>query len=446
MNQSNTEKKNNPIQDFTEQEFQSFLYSERDRENSLSQYQGWNTWALMGAIITVLSVAYASLKAGGQFNWMRSTYYATGAVSYFLAYHSCFKFIDRDRGHDLTRVRLLKEMTPWADSVLAILTAITAIILILIYDCPSNLYWSWVVVLVVQFFVVTVAMVNGNKLVPFYFTRPYFPNLRWNMIYDGIAGGLFAWVGGASFQKASWCILNPEFEVGICIGAAAVLFYYFIRIKVENKVVEQFDAIIDRYLYVGKSKEDTFNEILCNRMGYGVLEVVEKDLKKVQEMAGGCEKKRQELATLKAKIQNGEYDIYQISKDYRQLKDMLKYLDDSLKQSDKLADRLKEMVKIAPILDHVTVINTVFDTNKELYSQVKAVQKDVQEVSSLLQLEFDKCYCQKANAICLNRDCGHRSEPMDKNYIRQLRHSRLCTKAKRLIQKNPRQHNSNNPR
>ena len=124
---------------------------------------------------------------------------------------------------------------------------------------------------------------------------------------------------------------------------------------------------------------------------------------------------------------------------------MLKYLDDSLKQSDKLADRLNEMVKIAPIFDHVTVINTVFDTNKELYSQVQAVQKDVREVSSLLQLEFDKFYCQKANALCQNRACGHRSEPMNKNYIRQLRHSRVYTKAKRLIN-NPRHNNCHDPR
>lgn len=430
MDRSNMGMKKNPIPDYSDQDFLSFLYSERDRENSLSQYQGWNNWALIGAMITVLSVAYASLKAGGQFNWMRSAYYATGAVSFFLAYHSCFKFINRDRGHDFTRVRLLKEMTPWMDSVLAIVTALTAIVLILVYDCPSNLFWSWIAVLVVQIFVVIVALVNRNKLVPFYFTRPYFPNLRWNITYDGIAGGLFAWVGAASFQKASWSIMNPEFEVGICVGAAVVLFYYLIRIKVENKVVEQFDAIIDRYLYVGQSKEDTFNEILCNRMGYGVLEVVQKDLEKVREMAGDCEEKRIELEALKAKIQNGEYDIYLVSKDNRRLKDMLNYLDDSLKQSDKLASRLKEMVRVAPILDYVTVINTVFDTNKDLYVQVKAVQKDVEEVSSLLQVEFDKCYCQKANALCPKLDCEHRSEPMDKKYICQLRHSCIYVKAK----------------
>lgn len=432
MKRSDTEIKKNPILDYSDQDFLSFLYAERDRENSLSQYHGWSNWALIGAMITVLSIAYASFKGVGQFNWMRSLYYATGAISFFLAYHACFKFIDRDRGNDITRVHLLKEMAPWADSGLAIFTAIIAIVLVLIYDSPSDIFWSWITVLAVQIVVVTIALINRNKLVPFYFIRPYFPNLRWCITYDGFAGSLFALVWISSFNKASWCIINPEFEVGICMGAAVVLFYYLIRVNVENKAVGQFDAIIDRYLYAGISKEETFNKILCNRMGYGVLDVCQKELTKVQEMANDCKKKHQELETLKTKIQNGEYDIYQIAKDNRCLRNMLVYLDDSLKQSDKLASRLHEMVKIAPILDYVTVINTVFDINKELYSQVKAVQKDVGEVSSLLQVEFDKCYCQKANALCPKLDCEQRSEPKDKKYIRQLRRNHVYTKAKYL--------------
>lgn len=416
------------IENLNEAEFISFLYSERDRENSLCQYHGWNDWALIGAIITVLGVAYASLKGGGPFNWMRSAYYATGTVSFFLAYHSCFTFINRDRGHDFTRVRLLKEMAPWADSVLAIVTAITALILILIYDNISDVFWSWIIVLVVQILVVTIALINRNHPVPFYFTRPYFPSLMWNITYDGIAGGLFAWLWSASFKKASWIIFNSEFEVGACIGAAVVLFYFLVRVKFENKAVEQFDAIVDMYLYVGKSKEETFNAILCNRMGYGALEVVQKDLKQVQEAAADCEKKRQEIEALKTKIQNGDYDINQISTDNRRLKDILRFMNDSLKQSDKLANRLNEMVRVAPVLDHVKIINIVFDTNHELYLQVKAVQTEVGVVLSLLQNEFDKCFCQKANALCPNLDCEHRSEPMDKKYIRQLRRNNVYMK------------------
>ncbi len=419
-----------PLTDLSESEFLSFLYSERERENSLSQYQGWNNWALIGALITVLSVAYASLKSVGRIDWMRCSYYATGSVSFFLAYHSWLKFFKRERGYDFTRVRLLKEMVPWTDSGLSVLTAVFAIALILIYDNPSYLLWIWAVILLIQISIASIAMINRNRLVPSYFYRPFFSKLGWNVAYDGLAGGLFALAWSSSFKLASWNILNSEFEVGICLGTAVVLIYFFIRIKVENKVAEQFDAIIDRYLYTGISKEETLSAILCNRMGYGVMEVCEKELSKVQEMVDACKNKCKELEVLRANIKSDNYDIDQIAIDNRRLLVLLRFLNDALKQSDKLAARLNEMVRIAPILDHVAAIKTVFDTNHELYLQVKEVQKTVDDVSTLLQKEFDEHYCQKAKALCPNMDCEHRDEPFDKKYVRQLRHSHIYIKGK----------------
>lgn len=50
------------IGDLTDAEFLSFLYSERDREDSLSQWQGWNNWALAGAFVAVMWTAYSIWK------------------------------------------------------------------------------------------------------------------------------------------------------------------------------------------------------------------------------------------------------------------------------------------------------------------------------------------------------------------------------------------------
>lgn len=101
------------ILNLNDSEFISFLYSERDRENSLSQYQGWNNWALAGAIIAILCFVYATIKDAGQIDSMQCIYYATGSIAFFLAYHTWLSFFERKRGHDFTRVRLLREKTPW---------------------------------------------------------------------------------------------------------------------------------------------------------------------------------------------------------------------------------------------------------------------------------------------------------------------------------------------
>lgn len=419
------DEKKTRIPDMSDAEFVSFLYAERDRENSLSQYQGWNNWALIGAIITLLSVAYATLIGNARIDWMRVSYYASGTIAFFLAYHSWLNFFKRERGHDFTRVRLLKEMTPWVDSGLAISTAIAAIVLILVLDCPSYVFWTWIVVLTVQIAVLVIALINRNRLVPFYFYRPFFTRLWLNIVYDGFAGGLFAWGWSCSFKKASWCILNPEFEVGVCLGAVTVLAYFLIRIKVENKVVEQFDAITDMYLYTDTSKEETYQAILCNRMGYGIWEVCKKDLSKVQEMSDACEKKTQKLQELKAMIQSGEYDINQIPSYHKRMKSILMYLNESIRQSERLANRLNEMVKTAPVLNQIAAINTVFDTNHELYQRVSEAQKEVDVASTLLEKEFDKYYCQKSNMLCAKLCCEHRNDPMEKKYARKLRWRRF---------------------
>lgn len=419
------EEKKTRIPELSDSEFISFLYAERDRENNLSQYQGWNYWALIGAIITILSVAYASIKGSERVDWARVSYYAVGAIAFFLAYHSFFKIFDRKRGHDYTRVCLLKEMTPWVDSGLAIATSIAAIVLILVIDSPSYVFWAWIAVLAVQIAVLVIALINRDRLVPFYFYRPYFTRLWLNLAYEGFAGGLFALTWNCSFKKASWCILNPEFEVGVCLGAVAVLFYFFIRIKVENKVVERFDEIVDMYLYTGTSKEETYQAILCNRMGHDVLDVCKKDLCKVQEMSDACEKKTKELQDLKAMIQGGKYDINQIPSFRKRIKDILNYLNEALNQSERLANRLDEMVKTAPILNQVAAINTVFDTNHELYQRVSAAQKEIDEASTILENEFDKYYCQKSNMLCAKLCCEYRNDPMEKKYARELRWRRF---------------------
>ena len=46
------------VTDLTEAEFLSFLYSEREREESLIQWQGWNNWALVGAFVAVMWNAF----------------------------------------------------------------------------------------------------------------------------------------------------------------------------------------------------------------------------------------------------------------------------------------------------------------------------------------------------------------------------------------------------
>ncbi len=104
--------KNNKITNLDDADFISFLYSERDRENNLSQYQGWNNWALIGAFMTIVCAGYAILKDANTFNWNDVFYYSTGILSFFLIYHSWSRAFKRERGVDFYKVRTLSEIAP----------------------------------------------------------------------------------------------------------------------------------------------------------------------------------------------------------------------------------------------------------------------------------------------------------------------------------------------
>lgn len=426
--QNLTADKRMTISDMSDSEFLSFLYSERDRENSISEYHGWNNWALVGSIITIACFVYATVFNASAVDWLKVLHYAIGSVAFFLSYHTWLRLFKRERGYDFTIVRLLKEMTPWVEVSLSLVVSLAAIVLIAIYGCPSPAFWLWIAAFILQLSVGILAICNGNRLVPFFFYRAFFPNRHMNAIYDAVAGIVFCEAWLFSFRQASWHILSTEFEVGICFGSIVVLLYILVKINVENKVVKQFDAIIDMYVYSGVSKEETYQAILCNRMGYGVLDVCKKDLEEVQNFSRNCEPKMKELQDIKTIVDSGQYDFEQLTSATKRLEDILAFLRKGLVQSDRLSSRMDEIVKIAPVLNQVDALNMIFASNKELYNKAVSTQNEVGAVYELVQKEVDKYHCKRFGGLCGDMACEHRNEPMDKKYARRLRWRRFLMK------------------
>lgn len=207
-----------------------------------------------------------------------------------------------------------------------------------------------------------------------------------------------------------------------------ILVYFLIKIKVENKAVEQFDAIIDRFIYTKTSKETTYQAILCNRMGYGVLEVCKNDLSKVREMSDTCKKNTKVLQDIKDVIHNNKYVINQILAYIKQIDGILGYLNKALDQSARLVNRLKEIVKIAPVLNQVDIINSIFETTEELHRIVYAAKEEANEIFYILSNDLEKYYCQRSNMHCAELCCEYRTHPLDKKYALKHRWHRFLNK------------------
>ena len=121
------EDRNARIYELSDSEFLSFLYAERDRENSLSQFQGWNNWAIAGAIVTIVCAIYTICKNTVLIDSEYILYGFTGAMALYLLIKAYSVFFMRKRGYNRYCVRVLKEQIPKVDLILIIISSICAI-------------------------------------------------------------------------------------------------------------------------------------------------------------------------------------------------------------------------------------------------------------------------------------------------------------------------------
>ncbi len=372
------------IANLPESEFISFLYSERDRENSLSEFHGWNNWALAGAIITAICSGYAILKIYPSLDVVKVLYNAGCLIAFFLTYHSWATIFRRERAVDFSKVRMMKEVIPVVKLVFVYVCAIASSITIAVVDSCNFVFWLWVSVIVAYTISLIISLCKNEKVVPSSFKEMSLPWVGVNAGYEGIIGAVFSIIGTRSFRLAGWQILSPEFEFGACLAVVLILLYILFKLNFSNKVVRRFDAIIDRYLYAGATKEDTFHEISKNRMGYGVLDACYKELRDVEKRTQQCMEQEKELAKMKEYVEDGNCDL-KIIQDYDTRVDaILADQQTALNRSKKLVDRMDEIIKVSSSFGDITEIKAVFDTNQQCFDKVKSVSDSVREVSRML--------------------------------------------------------------
>ena len=374
----------NNIADLSNAEFTSFLFLERNRENSLSDYHGWNNWALGGAIVSVILAGYTLLKNNPSLAALNVLYYVDCLSALFLAYHSWARLFTRVRGVDFSKVRMLKEVFPIVNVVFIFLFAIASTILIPITDGFNSVFWLWLIIVLVYISVTIIAISLKEKVVPSYFKEMVLPWIWINVGFDTFTGGLWGLIVIKSFKLAGGCIFTPEFEFAACISAIYVLLFILFKLNFSNRVVRRFDEIIDMYLYAGNSKEESFHELLKNRMGYGVLDVCYKELRGVEKKTEMCLAEEKELDDIKDRAIAGEYTINQFEEEQVRVDKVIKGIYDTLGLSKSLINRMDEILKVSPYFRNNSEINYVLDISCQCINKVEIVFEKAKVVSRLL--------------------------------------------------------------
>lgn len=381
---SNT-KTQEQIPELSESEFLSFLYAERDREYSLSQYQGWNNWALVGAFVAVVCAGYTMLRENSTILWKDVLYYSGTIMVYFWMFHSWWRFLKPKRGVDFSKVRMLVEVAPFLEIGFVFICAVTSSILISIVDGFNNVFWWWIIVIVVFSFTVLAIIVFRNKLVPSYFDILYMPWVGFNVAYVFLATYVLVVVANKSFKMTTMGVFSSEFAVSTCIAVCFVLIFILLKINTGNKSVRRFEEILDNYLYMNVSKEDTFKKIMINRMGYGVLDACSKEFDKINKLMKKHIDEVKKLDEISEQIDAGHCTIEQIDSFRILAMGMLDDHDRILNLSTKLTDRMEEILNLVPYYENIPEIKHILETNKVNNKEIKSAMVKIKSTLSIIK-------------------------------------------------------------
>ena len=385
------------VMDLTDAEFLSFLYSERERETSLNQWQGWNNWALLGAFVAIMWTAYSIWKDRLYVEEYDVVYYTSGIMAIFLTLYSWFYFFKRERGIDFSKMRWLKEVFPYHLVLIALGCSFVFSLLIAVEDGYCYLFWLWSVMGILLVLSLVSLFLYKDRVMPVYADGFVFPWIKANFWYYAALGSLCGPIVVQSFKKVLVDILSNEFEISACISICITLFYIFFKFNTGNQAVKRLDIIIDDYIYKGIPRDKTYLEMQKNQMGYSVMDVCYKDLAVISDLMKKCEDDYRRLDNIKDAVESGECIVAQFNELQKESKVFFDRLLKVMKMSRKLSDKLKEIQKVTVGIKNIAAINAILDEDDKTIDRINEMKDKMPEVVAIVRKRVDEL---KTNGGC----------------------------------------------
>lgn len=418
------------ITDLSDGEFLSFLYAERERENSLRQYQGWNIWALVGAMATVICTGYYILKENvTSIDFVQILYLVSGALALLLCHRPVVLLFSKERGVDYQKIKTLKEVVPCSFLGLAFVVATTFSVLVSVVDRIAS--WSyvaigWIVAAALYLFAIIMVFINRNKIVKAYIDRLIFVNYQCDKWYSIIVCLVLSLVWTGSFKNITWTNMGAsEFEFSICIIVFVMLTYLLLKVYLSEKTTNKIDVLIDNYVYNGYSKEVTFKMLRIGQMGNTVLESCANEMIDIGKGLESFDKKKLELEEIGRIFEAEDIDINSFKISVLEMEEIRLFLKSYYKRVIDLKNKLLQIEKQIPwIKDDIEYKQMVTICNGSYASVENLVNQSI-SISTKIGKWYNKYYCEKYGGYC-EKECEHRH---DRKKFR-LRVKKLCRQMK----------------
>lgn len=428
---------NNKITNLSDAEFLSFLYSERDRENNLRQYQGWNIWALVGSLVAVGCAAYQLLKGNAEaILSVQVCYYSSSLLAFALCIHPIMSFLlKKERGFDIRRLKRLKQSTPfyylgWGIVVSAALSLVVPLI-----DVASR--WNlvsiaWIVVFALYVSGTVSSIVNKEKATNSFFDNLVFVNIKLNRCYELTLSILLWSIAVFSFSKTpKFEIGNVNFELSLCLSAFVFLFYYLVKVFCEERKANELDVLIDEYLYKGLPKEKVYEKLLHERMGYRVIESFFKEIDEIEKTVKSYEQKKSELEEAYAWLDDETVSADKIGESFERLYSTLSYLRECDKRVREISRKMQSVVKQVPSIVNEEEFKALANLASSLIGRIEDLTKLTESASIKIGQWVQNNVCERYGGYC-TRDCGQRHEKLPLRLrIRQWWKSKVVRQSKK---------------
>lgn len=355
-------KKRNIITELSDADFLSYLYSERDREESLNSYQGWSIWAISGALITVVYTGYAILcKHLDEFEVVTIGYILSSIFGFLLCYQPFFFFISslfsRERGVNYKSCKYLKDIVPKPYLWMALIISVTLSLLIICNDTSNR--WNvvsitWLIVALMLISATIYEKINHDKIVWSVIDGVLFGERKLDSWFSAFLSGVLSITWVQSVKKVDGSIVgNPNLEIAVCIFSLIALIYLLLKIKTGEKTSSHMDVLLDDFLYNGRSKDDIYNQILTYRMGFGILKACAKELYEVNNSFVDVEPQMAKIKEVNELFSRGTFDINRMIDYFDIIKTVSDFSGEWFKRLTALHNKLEDIGKQVPRIESV---------------------------------------------------------------------------------------------
>lgn len=409
-------KKKIDINNFSESEFLNWLYLERNREDSIVKTHGWNTWVLIGALLSLLAFLYT--KCINTETSIQYKYLVT-ITSLFISIITSYSWVrylwERDRGCDVKKLRTLFEQSPMLNNIYMLFVSILYYVLSALMNLDKMLEWLWLICVGLYLCAILNVIFKRRRIV-FASTIPSnFIILKHQQIFESITAGVSAMILYRCIQilyKDHPSLCN-EFEIAASIVLAGMIAYKLLKlnpIKI-NPNKRTIDQIIDDVLYNNEYIDNAFNEIKMRRVGFPPMYYIQSELKHIHSLQADVELMCVKLDNAMSLIPNNRPITKKIHKTVNaQAKDAFELLAKIQQVNSSILQKMNDIIaQKYPVLDDEFQI---FLERKEKYIvEHHDLLSKVENLVSALNNNVDKYQCKKYGCWCLNTKCTERKFP-----------------------------------